>query len=222
MAEWIELTASDGHRLAAWRARPEGVPKGGLVVCQEVFGVNQHIRRVCEGFAAEGYDVVAPALFDRQERNVELGYSGDDLATGRKLRMAIPWDDTVRDVAAGRAVVQMAGKVGVIGYCWGGSVAWLAACRGEADAAVCYYGGQIIQFVDEKPECPTLLHFGAHDPIISAEDQAAIQAAHPDLPIHVYDTGHGFNCDSRGEYDPEAAALARTRTLEFLATHLGA
>jgi len=216
----IELKASDGHALGAYRVDPPETPRAGLVVIQEVFGVNRHVRGLCEGFAAEGYATVAPALFDRLERGAELAYDDAGLARGRALRTALGWTDPLLDVAAGIGAVRAAGKVGVVGYCWGGSVAWLAATRLDADCAVCYYGGQIVHFKDEHPQCPVLLHFGDRDPIIPEADVEAIRAAHPVLPIHVYPAGHGFNCDERADHDPESAALARERTLQFLREHL--
>ncbi|HEM45677.1 MAG TPA: dienelactone hydrolase family protein [Alphaproteobacteria bacterium] len=222
MGETIRLTASDGHELAAYRADPSGAPRGAIVVIQEIFGVNEHIRAVADGFAADGYTAVAPALFDRVERGVELGYDEEGRNRGRSIRANIAWDDAVRDIAA--AVAAAPGpKVGVVGYCWGGSLAWLAATRLDGlAAAVCYYGGQIADFKDESPRCPVLLHFGSADQSIPMSDVEAIRTAHPDLPIHVYEgAGHGFNCDMRGSYDRDAATLARQRTMAMLAETVG-
>ena len=216
----IALTAADGHRLDAYEARPDGKARAGLVVIQEVFGVNHHIRAVADGFAGHGYAVAAPSLFDRAERGVELGYGEDDLARGRALRMAIGWDGPVSDVAVAIAHLASDGPVGVIGYCWGGSVAWLSATRLRPSCAVCYYGGQIIQFKDETAGCPVLMHFGARDPIITADDVTAIRAAQPGAEIHVHDAGHGFNCTERADYNPAVAAAALARTLTFLEAHL--
>ncbi|MCH7538902.1 MAG: dienelactone hydrolase family protein [Proteobacteria bacterium] len=221
MAGMIELTAADGHGLSGWRADPEGAPKGGLVVVQEVFGVNPHVQSVAASFAAEGYAVVAPALFDRIEKGVALDYTEAGLARGRELRVALGWDGPVADVAAAVAVLKPAGRIGVVGYCWGGSVAWLAAARLEVAGAVCYYGGQIIQFVEEKPKVPVMLHFGETDALIPLADVDRIRAAHPEVPVHLYPAGHGFNCAARPGYHPEAARLARTRTLAFFAEHVG-
>jgi carboxymethylenebutenolidase len=220
LSETITLTASDGHRLDAYLARPQGDAKAGLVICQEIFGVNEHIREVADGFAGEGYLTIAPALFDRLERGVELAYDEDGTARGRALRTALAWDDVMRDVAAAADQVRGGGGVGIVGYCWGGSLAWLAACRLEVDAAVGYYGGQIHQFRDETPRCPVLLHFGKRDPLITNEQVAEIAVRHREVPIFTYDAGHGFNCTARGDYDAEAAALARQRTLQFLAQFL--
>lgn len=222
MGETITLTASDGHELSAYRADPTGAARGGLVVIQEIFGVNSHIRSVADGFAADGYVAVAPALFDRIERGLEFGYDPDSIARGRELKGRTDWDDAVKDVAA--AVAALSGvKIGVAGYCWGGSLAWLAATRLDGlSAAVCYYGGQISDFRDETPKCPVLMHFGSEDASIPMDAVEAIKAAHPDIPIHIYEgAGHGFNCDQRGSYDAEASATARKRTTDFLAEKLG-
>lgn len=231
MGHDIDLKAADGHKLSAWRADPAGTPRGGLVVIQEIFGVNAHIRAVADGFARDGYSVVAPALFDRVERGVELDYSPESIARGRDIRGKVGWDEALADIAA--AVAALKGtRVAATGYCWGGSLAWLAATRlSGISASVCYYGGQIAQFRDEVPKCPVLMHFGSEDKSIPAADIDAIRAARPGVPIHsarpgvsihVYPgAGHGFSCDHRASYDPSSAALARTRTLEFLAAAMG-
>ena len=221
MGTRIELEASDGHQFAAYRADPEGAPRGGVVIIQEVFGLNDHVRGVCDGYAADGYAVVAPALFDRVEQGVELGYQGDDLARGRDLRGALGWDQPLLDLSAAINELKAAGKVGAVGYCWGGSLAWLCATRLGVDASVCYYGGQIADFVEESPACPVMLHFGEKDAFIPNEKVALIAKKHPDLPLYTYPAGHGFNCESRADYHPESAERARSRTLEFLSTHLG-
>ncbi|NIR29090.1 MAG: dienelactone hydrolase family protein [Gammaproteobacteria bacterium] len=221
MGTTLQLDADDGHTLSTYRADPQAKPRAGIAVVQEVFGVNEHVRRVCDDFAARGYVAIAPALFERIERGVELGYTDEALARGRELRTALGWDDPLRDVAAALAVLRQAGKVGVVGYCWGGSVAWLSATRLDADCAVCYYGGQIVQFCEERARCPVLMHFGERDPIIAAEDVERIRSAQPEIPIYTYPAGHGFNCDARADYDPQSAALAKERTLAFLAEHVG-
>ena len=221
MGEQVTLKAGDGHGLEAYVARPSGEARAGLVVCQEIFGVNFHIRSVADGFAAEGYLAVAPALFDRIEAGVELDYTADGAARGRALRTSIAWETVMLDVAAAADHARRGAGVGVVGYCWGGSLAWLAACRLEVDAAVGYYGGQIHEHRDEAPRCPVLLHFGERDSMIPNGQVAEIAAAHPDVPIHGYPAGHGFNCDARSDHDPESAALARSRSLAFLARHLG-
>lgn len=225
----LTVTAADGVNVNAYLALPEGPARGGVVVVQEVFGVNYHIRAVCDAFAGHGYATLAPCLFDRAERGVEMGYGEDDLARGRELRQMIGWDGPVADVraameaVAGAANPSAAGasNVGVIGYCWGGSVAFLAATRLQPACAVCYYGGQIVQFKDEAPSCPVQVHFGERDHIIPPEDRAAILAARPELETYVYPAGHGFNCTERADFQPESAALALERTLAFLALHIG-
>ena len=217
MGENLELKAADGHRLGAYLARPEGPARAGLVVCQEIFGVNGHIREVADGFAAEGYLTIAPCLFDRVRPSVELGYNADDVAEGRALRGEISWDQVVADVAAAVEAASEAGKVGVVGYCWGGSVAWLAACRLPVAAAVGYYGGQIYEHRDESPGCPVMLHFGEKDAMIPQDQVEAVGALHPAVEIFTYPAGHGFNCRPRGDFHPESAALALERTLAFLA-----
>ena len=222
MGQTITLTAADGHELEAYRADPEGAPTGGLVVIQEIFGVNGHIRDVCDGFAADGYAALAPAVFDRVERGVELDYDDDGIARGRALRAELGWEGAMADVDAAAGALEPSGKVGVVGYCWGGSLAWLAACRLDVTCAVGYYGGQIIGFNDETPRCPVILHFGDADASVPMDDVDAIRAAHADVPIHVYaDAAHGFNCDRRDTYHAECAKTARARTLAFLAEHLG-
>lgn len=224
MGDMINLTAGDGHQLAAYRARPEGTPRAGLVVIQEIFGVNSHIRAVTDGFAKDGYLALAPAMFDRAKPGIELGYEADDIAEGRDVRAKIAHDDAVKDMAAAVIALKNEGlKIGVVGYCWGGSLAWNAATRlGDVGAAVGYYGGMIPDMIDEQPQHPVLLHFGELDQSIPLEGVEKIKAAHPGVPLHVYKgAGHGFNCDQRGSYDTESAALARTRTLEFFAENLG-
>lgn len=224
--ERIRLKASDGHELDAYLARPADQPKAGLVICQEVFGVNQHIREVADDYAGDGYLAIAPSLFDRVERGVELDYGPDDLDRGRSLRSAIDWDDIARDVAA--AVEKLRGelgpdaKVAVIGFAWGGAVAWLAACRLPIDAAVAYYSGQIFELNDEEPQCPTLLHFGEEDPIVDFDQIEAIRAEHPNVIDHIYPAGHGFNNDHSEDYEDSSARLARSRTVAFLIDNLHA
>ena len=221
MGEQITLNAADGHVLSAYRAEPEGAPRGGIAIVQEIFGVNAHIRDVVDSFATEGYVAIAPALFDRIEPGIELDYDEAGRNRGRSLRPEISWDQAVADVAA--AVGVLPEKTGVVGYCWGGSVAWLAAARIEGlSAAVCYYGGQIKDFLDEAPRCPVLLHFGSADKSVPMEDVSAIRKAHPDLPLHVYEgAGHGFNCDRRASYDRAASVSARQRTMALLADSVG-
>ena len=219
----LTLTANDGHELGAYRADPEGPAKGGIVVIQEIFGVNQHIRELADGFAADGYLAVAPALYDRSsKRGVELGYTADDMTEGRQYREEFSWDDSVRDIQAAVALMQADGlKVGTTGYCWGGTISYLAGCRLDVQAAVVYYGGQIIPYVEETANCPLLMHFGEHDKSIPLSDVDIIRGAHADAAIHVYDADHGFSCDHRGQYNAAAATQARERTMAFYAQNLG-
>ncbi|MXV91232.1 MAG: dienelactone hydrolase family protein [Acidimicrobiia bacterium] len=213
----IRLTAADGHELDAYEAGPADAA-AGIVIVQEIFGVNAHIRDVVDRYAALGYRAVAPALFDRLERGVELGYTDETVIQGRAMRGAIDWDDTVRDVGAAVGHLASNGPVGVVGYCYGGSLAWLAAHSLPVAAAVGYYGGQIIQFLDRRPKAPIMLLFGEVDYMIPLSDVEEIMRAHPTVPVHVYPgADHGFNCDARDSYHPEAAALALERTLAFLA-----
>ncbi len=222
MGDTITLTAEDGHKLAAYRAAPKGAPRGGLVVVQEIFGVNSHIKSVCDGFAADGYVALAPAIFDRVERDFAIGYKPEDIERGRGVRGKLSVEDAVKDVgAAVKALAAERLKVGVVGYCFGGTLAWLAATRIAGVAcAVGYYGGGIADAAAETPRCPVLLHWGETDQSIPPEHHARVRAAHPDLPMHVYPAGHGFNCDQRGSYHEPSAKLARQRTLDFLAKHV--
>ena len=221
MGKMIELKASDGHRFGAYRAQPAAA-RGGLVVIQEIFGVNQHMRAVCDGFAADGYAVAAPALFDRVERGVDIGYTPDEIARGRALRGKMNWDQVMADVAAAIADVKSAGRVGIVGYCYGGGVAWVAGCRLKGLAAsVGYYGGPWTETAQEKPQCASLLHFAAKDGMIPVSLAETMSAAHPTIATHVYDADHGFNCDQRGSYNAFAATLARRRTLAFFSAILG-
>jgi carboxymethylenebutenolidase len=224
MGEWIELTADDGFRLAAWQARPAGTPRAGIVVIQEIFGVNAHIREVADGFATDGYLVVAPALFDRVERGVELGYDAAGMERGIALaRGAVDPARALVDLRAAVDAVAYAGRVGVVGYCYGGLLAWLAACGTDGvAAAVSYYGGGVAGQLALEPRCPVLFHFGARDAHIPPDEVDRVRAAVPDCTVHVYDADHGFNCDHRESFDAAAASLARQRTLDFFRDQLGA
>ena len=222
MGSTLQLTAADGHGFDLYRAEPPGRPGGALVIAQEIFGVNGHIRAVCDGYAAEGYLTVAPALFDRVERGVELGYGGDDVVRGRELRAPIEIEHALADLEAAARAVASAGRIGIVGYCWGGTLAWAAATRSRTfAAAIGYYGGGVPGMADERPSCPVMLHFGEHDQSIPLDGVKKVQAAHPELPTHIYPAGHGFNCDQRAAHHPESARLARKRTLAFLAEHVG-
>jgi carboxymethylenebutenolidase len=222
MGTTIELTASDGHRLAAYRADPAGKPRGGLVVIQEIFGVNSHIRSVADGYAKDGYLVIAPALFDRAERGFEVGYTPPEIERGRAVRAKVSLDDALKDVAAAIKAAAPAGKVGIVGYCWGGTVAWAAATRLDGLAASSpHYGGGIAEIAAEKPRVPVMFHFGETDQQIPMTDVEKIRKAQAAQTVHVYAAGHGFNCDQRGSYAAAAAKLARERTLAFLRQHVG-
>ena len=221
MSERITLHASDGQALGAYVARPEGEPIAALVVVQEIFGVNAHIRSVADGYARDGFLAIAPALFDRIQPNVELGYEGADAQTARSFIPKLNIDKALADVAAAVEFCATSGKkVGVIGYCFGGTVAWLAAFRLPIAAAVGYYGGRIANYTAETPAAPVMLHFGRQDAHIPAEEVEKVQSAHPEVEIYWYDAGHGFNCDARASYNAASALEARARSLEFLKKHL--
>ena len=222
MGTAIELTSPDGFRLSAYRAEPAGTPRGGLVVVQEIFGVNAHIRSVCDGYAADGYLAVAPALFDRYQRGVDWGYSPEDIARGREVRAQADAAAALMDIVAARDAAAKAGPVGIVGYCWGGFIAWLAAARVDGFAgAISYYGGGMPDAAGEQPRCPVLAHFGEQDAMIPVAGARALAAAHPAMEVHLYAAGHGFNCDQRASFDPAAAAVARERSLAFLRRHVG-
>lgn len=221
MSEWIELTAGDGHRLQAWQARPDTEPRGAIVVIQEIFGVNSHVRAVADDFAAQGYLAIAPALFDRSEPGIEMGYDSADVQRGIALKGAVGNDKALLDVAAAVAHGSRAGRVGVVGYCWGGLLAWLAAAKLDGlAAAVTYYGGGMPDQASLTPKVPVLAHFGDKDQSIPMAGVEKFRAAQPGVELHVYAAGHGFNCDQRGAYDAASARLARERTLAFFAQHL--
>ena len=208
------LTAADGHRLDAHFAAPKGKPRGGLVVVQEAFGVTSYIKRVCDFFAGEGYAALAPALYDRQERNAVFE-NHEQVEKARKLRAGLVWPDVVKDMAASVERLREYGRVGTVGYCVGGSVAFLAALELNIAAAVAYYGRDIVEWLDRKPRCPVMLHFGERDHLIPMADVEKVRAAYP-KDTYVYSAGHGFDRE-----DSDAARLARQRTLEFFERHLG-
>ncbi|HEY9132533.1 MAG TPA: dienelactone hydrolase family protein [Dyella sp.] len=220
MADWIKLTAADGHELDAYRDGPQDSPLC-LVVLQEVFGLNSHMRYACAQWAAAGFSVIAPALLDRAERNVELGYAPEDLQYGFALRAQIQESASLADIEAARAWFGER-KVGVVGYCWGGRVAWWGATRSNAFAAsVAWYGGGIASNKDETPRCPVQMHFGEKDHSISLDDVAAIRAAQPGVEIFVYDgASHGFGCEERPTFDQASYDLAQSRSIDFLKHYL--
>ncbi len=219
MAESITLTASDGHRFAGWLARPSGKPRGGVIVLQEIFGVNAHIRRVAERYAELGFLAIAPSMFDRVRSGVELGYT--DFQPGRDLVGALNQAQIVQDMTAAAQAVAEAGRVGAVGYCWGGALADLAACECPVSAAVSYYGRHTVSWLDKTPRCPVMYHFAKLDPVIPPELCAQIIAGRPKGAHHIYEEAtHGFNCDERHEYHAASASLALERTLEFFGRHL--
>jgi carboxymethylenebutenolidase len=209
--------ARDGHEFNAWLAAPSAPARGAVVIAQEIFGVNHHVRSVATRYAAEGYVTIAPCLFDRIRRGIELGYSEKDTQEGRGYRLQIPKEKTLLDLSASINVVKHAGRVAVVGYCWGGTLAYLAACELPVHCAVSYYGGQIKDQLAKSPRRPVMYHFGEKDPYIPPSDIEKIRAADPNGIFHLYPADHGFNCDERSTYDATSAALARERTLAFLA-----
>ncbi len=215
----LQLRASDGHTLSAYMAAPEGKPRGGVVVIQEVFGLNSHIKRVAEQYAALGYIAVAPALFDRIRRHVDLPYT--DVQAGIDLVKKTTDEGVLADVRAAVDAVAHAGRTGVVGFCWGGRVTYLAACRINVAAAVPYYGGGTTQLLDETPQCPIMFHFGERDSYIPRTDVEKIRAAVPKGVFHLYPAGHGFNCPDRADYDVASARLAFERSSEFFRKHIG-
>jgi len=219
MGQVIEIAAPDGNRLSAYEALPEGRPRGGVVILHEIFGLTPHIRDVADVYADNGYHVLAPALFDRLERGVIVPYASVD--RGRALVARLSQQDVIADTGA--AVMQLAGsgRVGVVGYCWGGTVAWMAAAHLPIAAAVAYYGGRIHEHLDLVPRCPVMFHYGEQDPHIPRAAVERVQAAFPGGEYHWYAAGHGFNCTDRSGYDPDCARLALGRTLGFLAVHVG-
>lgn len=222
MGQNITLTASDSFKLGAYHADPAGKPKGAIVVIQEIFGVNSHIRNVCDRFAAEGYTAIAPAIFDRIEPNFQSGYSPEEVAVARKFIANPDWAAMLRDTQAAIDVAKTAGPVGIVGFCLGGSVAYAAATKlSGLTAAVGYYGGVIVRFADDRPSVPTQLHFGEKDGGIPLTDVEAIRAKRPEVEIFTYPGAqHGFGCDERASYDKPSSDLAWQRSLAFFAAHL--
>jgi len=217
MGKPISLTAADGHGLGAYRADPSGKARGGVVVVQEIFGVNHHIRSVCDRLAALGYCAIAPALFDRISPNFQSGYSPEEVAKARSFVANVDWSGLMRDTAAACDELKKHGSVGVLGFCMGGSVAFVAATQfAGLAAAVCFYGGQIIRHADSKPACPVQMHFGEKDEHIPMTDVQTIRTKRPECEIYTYAAGHGFYCDERLSYHAESANIAWGRTLRFL------
>jgi len=227
MGQTIELTAADGFKCPAYVARPSGKAKGGLVLLQEIFGLNSHIRSVADGYAADGYFVVAPHTFHRAKPGVELGYTEADMKAGMELKAAVeglPAPGVMPDIQAAIQHAAQAGKVGILGYCWGGLLTWrsASALQGLSAAAPYYGGGMTVGAeLERRPTVPVMVHFGAQDHWIPLDTVEAFKKAQPGVTVHVYDANHGFNCDQRGSYNEAAAKLARERTLAFFAQHLG-
>jgi carboxymethylenebutenolidase len=223
MQQPIQLRSLDGFALGAYQARPDGSPRGAVVVIQEIFGVNDHIRRVADGYAADGYLAIAPQIFDRAARDVELGYQEADMKRGIELAFqSLDPALALQDLQAAVDAAAVHGRVGVVGYCFGGLLTWRAACElTGVDAAVAYYGGGIAREVDRQPRCPVMMHFGERDAHIPMADVDRIKAAHDDVSVFVYPADHGFNCDQRASYDADSAKVARERTLAFFETHVG-
>jgi carboxymethylenebutenolidase len=226
MGNFIDLKAADGFVFPAYVAQPAGPAKAAVVVLQEIFGVNSHIRSVADGYAAEGYLAVAPSTFHRVRPGVDIGYSQDDMAAGMALKTAVeglPAPGVMPDIQAAIEHAAQAGKVGIVGYCWGGLLTWRAACTLDGlAAAVPYYGGGMTtpDEIARRPKVPVLAHFGDQDHWIPLNSVEAFKKAHPEVQVEIYHANHGFNCDQRGSYDAVAARLARERTLAFFAEHL--
>jgi carboxymethylenebutenolidase len=222
MGKNIDLTAADGHKFSAYVAEPAGKPKGALVIVMEIFGVNSHIRKVTDDYAAAGYLAIAPAFFDRVQRGLDVGYTPPDIEIARGLMQKMNFNDAVKDVEAAKAHVVSAGKTGIVGWCWGGALSFKAACNVNGLAcAVAYYGGAIPSMINEKPKCPVMFHWGEKDQSIPLEKAKEVEAAHKDQIHYFYPAGHGFNCDQRGSYDAESSKTALGRTMEFLKKHIG-
>jgi carboxymethylenebutenolidase len=218
MGEWISLTMADGHEMPCWHVTPPGERRGGLVLVQEIFGVTEHIRELCAEYAAEGYEVLSPGLFDRQQPGCALGYSGADWERAVQIaRGEHDWDQGIDDTA--RCIAWLKAKGGpvfIMGFCFGGSVAWrMAQLSDDLDAASCYYGGYVAtRFADQTPKCAAITHFGRYDSMVPIEPvEALIAKAHPTAQHFIYEAGHGFNSDRRKDYHPESADLAKERTL---------
>ncbi|MFU8816163.1 MAG: dienelactone hydrolase family protein [Pseudomonadales bacterium] len=222
MGEQIQIRAVDGFALGAYRSEPSGAVKGGVVVIQEIFGVNDHIRQVADRYAEQGYVAIAPQIFDRVERGVELGYQQADMGKGIELAFQqLDHNLALQDVQAAIDAAAVHGGVGVVGYCFGGLLAWRAACDSSGlGAAVAYYGGGIAAEADKQPKCPVMMHFGENDAHIPLSDVNKVKAAQPQAQVYVYPADHGFNCDHRASYHEQSAQLAEQRTLAFFAEHL--
>jgi carboxymethylenebutenolidase len=215
----IRIEAKDGHELDAYLAEPKGKPPGGIVVVQEIFGVTDHIKQVADRYAAEGYRAIAPAMFDRIKRGITLPYT--DIERGRSYMQQLEWPSTLADVEAAVERVRDDGAAAVVGFCWGGTVAHVAASELDLDAAISYYGGGVARMLDKRPRCPILYHFGDQDHAIPMADVQKIAGAYSNAEVRVYKgAGHGFNCDERGSYSAADARVAFGRSIEFLREHM--
>jgi carboxymethylenebutenolidase len=211
----IRLKARDGHELDAYVAEPKGKARGGVVIVQEIFGVTEHIKRVADQYAAAGFRAIAPAMFDRIKRSITLAYT--EIEQGRAHMQQLKWPNTLADIAAAADAVRDAGSVSIVGYCWGGTVAHVAASELDLDAAVSYYGGGVARMLDKQPQCPIVYQFGDQDHAIPMADIQKIMSAYPDAEVYVYKgAGHGFNCDERSSYSAADARVAFERSIEFL------
>lgn len=223
MPQHTQLQASDGHKFDAYIAQPSGEPKAGIVVLQEIFGVNAHIRSIADRFARAGYLAIAPALFDRAQRDVELAYGPDEAKQGMQIVQRIPLDQTLADIAAAIQYLREHGarKVGVVGFCWGGMLAWVSNTRLHPDATVSYYPGGIQNYIQEKSTCPTIFHFGLEDSHIPQSVVEQVRHEYPGFSVFTYEGAeHGFNCDARASYNEAAAKLAQQRTLAHFGEYL--
>ena len=218
----VQLTSSDQHPFNAYLAEPSEAVRGAVIVIQEIFGVNAHIREVCDSYAAAGYRALAPALFDRVEPGIELGYGGADMMQGVEIaRGKLRREETLLDLQAAIDYLGSDQKTGVVGYCFGGLMSWLVACELKGIAcAVSYYGGGVSGEMERTAKVPVIFHFGKLDAHIPMEQVSAVEQACPDSEVHVYDADHGFNCNHRASFDAAAADLARQRSLDFFAAHL--
>ena len=229
MSEQLKLKAQDGHELAAYVARPTGESRGAVVLIQEIFGINSHIRSVADGYAKEGYTTIAPALFDRTEHGVELKYEGEDMQKAFALMQKLNPDTALLDVAAAFKHVQSESPagIGVVGFCYGGLMSWLSATRGEQagmkpNCCIAYYPGGIGNVAKEQPSCPVMVHVGLADTHIGQEQIDAVRQAHPEVQVFTYEgAGHGFNRIHEASYYEPAAKLAYQRTLDFLKSNIG-
>ena len=217
MGEIINATASDGHEFDIYLAQSKGSPRGGVVLIQEIFGVNNHIKNVAEKFSSNGYLVGAPSLFDRVQPDIQLGYSIEDIRRGRELKDNLGNESPLMDITATLNIVRSAGHVAVVGYCWGGTLAWLSACQVDGfNAAISYYGGGIGKLLSIQPKCPSIFHFGEQDHAIPAEEINSLRQAHPECPIYLYPANHGFNCEQRDSFHSTSSAIAFERTIQHL------